>query len=197
MPSVIAGLILAAGRGRRMGRTKPLLPWGASTVLAHVFDQLQPFCEAGIAVVVGHDADAVIAALGARPTLRVEVDPDDEQIASIQSGLEALTPNDALTHVLVHPCDHPHVVEDVVRMMIDDERAYRCAMMPTYAGRGGHPVLIPRRLWAPVMNWRGDGGLRAFWASQPTDVVRMPCEDPRVRTDLDTPDAYERERPGP
>lgn len=191
MSAVVGGLILAAGRSRRMGRSKPLLPWRGSTLIEHVYDQLATICDGAIAVVVGHEADAVVAAMGSRAVERVDVDPDAEQIESVRAGLNALSACESLTHVLMQPCDQPHVVDEVVTTMLADERAQTRAIMPTFEGRGGHPVLIPRALWDPILMWHGDGGLRAFWIEHEEAVVRVACDDSRVRTDLDTPEDYE------
>ncbi|MFZ2517072.1 MAG: NTP transferase domain-containing protein, partial [Anaerolineae bacterium] len=38
--TMIAGMVLAAGRSSRMGRLKPLLPWGQKTVIEQVVTTL-------------------------------------------------------------------------------------------------------------------------------------------------------------
>src|SRR5262245_14196111 len=81
------GVLLAAGRGKRMGRLKQLLPWppGASadgrTVVAASFDTIAPHCDEMI-VVVGAEAEAVASALVPRRLRMVQADPDAEMFQS-------------------------------------------------------------------------------------------------------------------
>src|SRR5260370_30859135 len=53
-PTLALGtVILAAGRSRRMGQPKLLLPWGPTSVLGHLLEQWQSLGAKQIAVVVG------------------------------------------------------------------------------------------------------------------------------------------------
>ena len=61
-------VILAAGRGKRMGRLtntkpKPLLRVGGKTFLDHIFDALPPVVES-VVVVVGYKGNLIRAYLG-------------------------------------------------------------------------------------------------------------------------------------
>ncbi|NLH81633.1 MAG: nucleotidyltransferase family protein, partial [Phyllobacteriaceae bacterium] len=104
----IGAIVLAAGRSSRMGRLKPLLPFGPDTVLAHVVGELRA---AGIddpRVVVGHHADETMlacAALGVRPVLNP--DWDRGMFSSIRAGIASL-PVD-LAGTLLLPVDVPLV----------------------------------------------------------------------------------------
>ena len=74
----IGAVVLAAGRSSRMGPTKLLLPLGDRTVLAHVVSAVEASRAAPVVVVLGHEADAVLASLpagrwvGARTPTRSE-----------------------------------------------------------------------------------------------------------------------------
>lgn len=68
------GVLLAAGQSKRMGRPKQLLPWppkgeNSKPLVAASFDAIARVCDE-MYVVVGHQSDAVIAALSDRSTLR-------------------------------------------------------------------------------------------------------------------------------
>src|SRR5262245_52283036 len=84
------GVILAAGRGRRIGRIKQLVEWpttnGPKPLVAAAYDAIRPICE-GMVVVLGHEADAVAAALGDRPFRRAMSDPGAPMFESIRAGL--------------------------------------------------------------------------------------------------------------
>ena len=57
----VAAILLAAGRSRRMGAFKPLLPFGDSTVIESCIDNLRETPVDEIIVVAGHRADELQA----------------------------------------------------------------------------------------------------------------------------------------
>ena len=179
----ITGVLLAAGRGSRMGQTKQLLPWGDGTVIEASFDAIAPFCDSMV-VVLGADKEKIIEALGERTFMYVESDPDAEQLASIKLGLQETSGD-----VLLHLADHPVAPEKVVKSIISthDDRA----IIPTSGGKGGHPVFIPQKIVVHIRSWVGDGGLRQFWEERPELATRLPIENAKeMLIDLDTPEDY-------
>src|SRR5207245_6743724 len=60
----VAALLLAAGRSRRMGAFKPLLPFGDRTVIERCVANLRAAGVREVIVVLGHRADEVRAHLG-------------------------------------------------------------------------------------------------------------------------------------
>src|SRR5215212_4911325 len=84
------GVILAAGRGGRMGGKKQLTPWptaaGTIPLVAASYDAIRPICDEMV-VVLGHAANEIAVALGARPFHRAESDPHAPMFESIRAGL--------------------------------------------------------------------------------------------------------------
>lgn len=186
------GLIVAAGRGRRMGRTKQLVPWrtadGEKPLVAAAYDTVSRVCDAMI-VVLGHDAEAVAAALGDRPFVRVNSDPDAEMWSSIRAGLVAAHGMDARASVLLQPGDHPEVMPTSLSAILEaGVQNPQRAILPEYGGHGGHPVLIPADIVAKIILDDCPAGLAAYWNEHPEVVVRVPADDPFVILDVDTPD---------
>ncbi len=196
-----AGVLLAAGRGRRMGRLKQLLPWGDSTVVAAAFDALAVHCGAGMVLVVGDDADRIMAALTGRTFCSVESDSEAEQMDSVRVGLQCALGVTGPKRVLLHPADHPVIPPSVIEALL--RRATECnrVLIPTCRGRGGHPVLIPADVAQSIVSWKPDriraeaiasgGGLRAYWKTHADRVRRIEFPDaPEVVMDLDSPGDY-------
>ncbi len=181
----ITGVLLAAGRGSRMGQTKQLLPWGDGTVVEASFDAIAPHCDAMV-VVVGAEQNRILEALGSRKFTTVESDPGAEQLTSIKLGLEKVVGD-----VLLHLADHPSVPSEVVPTITSSSSTK--AILPTSGGKGGHPVFIPKTIVSQIRGWKGEGGLRQFWEEHPQFVERLPVENAQdILIDLDTPEDYAR-----
>jgi len=192
------GLLLAAGAGRRMGCTKQTLPFPgdpkARALVAAAFDAIAPACCAMI-VVLAHDADAVSQCLGQRACRTMRVPEGAAMCESIFAGLREATRIDPAAPILLHLADHPHVSASVLDEIV---RAAPLrpdtAIIPTFEGHGGHPVLIPASLVPTILEdqaaWRS-GGLRDFWAAHPDRCVRLPVSDASILVDVDTPADYQ------
>ncbi|MEX2093532.1 MAG: NTP transferase domain-containing protein, partial [Pirellulales bacterium] len=132
----LIGVLLAAGHSRRMGRLKQLLPWppveGDRPLVATAFDAIAPACCAMV-VVVGHEADGVLAALSGRTFQSVYVDPDAEMLSSVKAGLAAARAIHPTADILLHPADHPEVRRETIELLIraSAEQSNR-AVMPEY-----------------------------------------------------------------
>ena len=178
-----------------MGRPKQLLRWpvdgGTKPLVAAAFDSIANVCSAMV-VVLGHEAEAVIAALEDRKFHQLTSDPDAEMLASIDTGLKAAQQIDPDAAVLLHPGDHPAVERKTLVSLIRVAANHpECAIMPVYRGKGGHPVLIPARLIDRILGYERQGGLRQFWSENPTRCLRLVVSDASVVQDLDTPEDYE------
>ena len=108
----ISGLVLAGGRGTRMGNVdKGLQPFGGSTMVAHVLDRLRPQV-ASVAI----NANQNLEAYGA---FGVPVWPDDTPgFAGPLAGLEAGLRRCATPYLLSAPCDSPFLPSDLAARLL-------------------------------------------------------------------------------
>ena len=187
-PPRLAGLLLAAGSGKRFGRPKALVDMGSGPWLLRALDVLGA-CEE-ICVVIGAEADAVARLLPAGVPAVTNVAHGDGMGSSLRVGLEALTASDAQA-ALVMLVDLP----DVTRAVADRLQAHlRAANSPTatlaragYLGMPGHPVLIGRDHFAGVMGAAaGDSGARDYLAAHRAELIE--CGDIGGGRDVDTVD---------
>src|SRR5207302_8566963 len=85
----VAALLLAAGRSRRMGAFKPLLPFGDRTVIERCIANLRAAVVGEVIVVLGHRAEEVRAHLGDSDVrFALNADMDSEMSVSIARGIE-------------------------------------------------------------------------------------------------------------
>lgn len=184
----VAAILLAAGRSRRMGAFKPLLPFGNKTVIESCVDYLREGGVTNVVVVLGHRANE-IRDLVKNVTIAINPDPDSEMAASVVAGIRAI--NDDAKCVLIALADHPAVPSTVVSKLIDEWQHGARVVIPTWQNRGGHPVLIDLSFKPELTNLdRTAGGLRTLLKTHASEVKRLAVDSPFVARDMDTWDDY-------
>ncbi|HYH82738.1 MAG TPA: nucleotidyltransferase family protein [Longimicrobium sp.] len=191
---MIAGIVLAAGRSRRMGSPKALLRLGPATFLERAVSALGAGGCGAVVVVTGPATDETareIAAAAAQLGAEVAVNPDigSEQIDSLRAGLRALG-GDAEAAVVL-PVDVPGVAAELVRAVIDRFRATEAPVVQPFDGtRHGHPVLFARAAWPALLEGELPEGARTVIRAHEAERAEVPV--PRLDADVDTPDDYRR-----
>ncbi|PRX47191.1 nicotine blue oxidoreductase [Prauserella shujinwangii] len=182
-----AGLLLAAGAGRRFGLPKALVEVAGEALVTR-----------GARVLAEGGCDPVVVVLGARAAEARALVPDGVRIveaadwaegmgASLRAGLGALAalepePDAALVHLV----DLPWVGPGVVARLLTHSGPEAVARA-SYAGSPGHPVLFGRRWWPGIAaTAAGDRGARRWLAGRP-GVRLVECGDLGRGTDVDTP----------
>ena len=188
----VAGLLLAAGEGRRMGTPKALLRDDHD--VPYVDRALGRLLDGGcsvVTVVLGAAADEVRSLLDEAgwcgdDAVRVVVAEDfaEGMGASLRAGL-AVLPADAES-VLVSLVDLPDLTEDVVARVVAASAGPGTLARASYDGTPGHPVLLGRDHWAGVREVaRGDRGARDYLAAR--EVRDVECGDLATGRDVDRP----------
>jgi nicotine blue oxidoreductase len=187
-PRPVAGLILAAGAGRRFGEPKALVA---------LHDEL--FIERAVRVAVEGGCGPVVVVLGSAATevidgadlgtATVTVAEDWAQglSASLQAGLAKLAATDAAA-VVVTLVDQPWIGPESVVRLRDAWAAGAVAAVATYDGKARNPVILDRSVWADVSrSATGDTGARAWLRANPEQVVAVGCDGTGDPADVDTP----------
>lgn len=197
MTNEIGAIVLAAGRSLRMGQPKMLLPWGGTTVLGQVTATLAAADIADIVVVTGGwraAVEAEVTRLAQSLPVRAVFNAGFEQgemLSSIQRGLAAMRPGCGAA--LIALGDQPQVSQRSVRGVAGAfERPGVTVAVPSWQGRRGHPILIARALWDDLLELNPPLTLRDFLNQKPLTYIEA---DASVLMDLDTPEAYRREKP--
>ena len=188
-----AAIVPAAGRSTRMGAQKLLLPYGGTTVVGRIVDQLLESVIEQVIVVVGPHGRSVAAELARRPVCIVtNAERDADMLSSVRCGLRALPqPCDA---VLVVLGDQPAVTSALVDEMVRTfDEAGKGILVPLHGGRRGHPILFSARYRDEILQ-RYDGvGLRGLLRAHPDDTLQMCVSTPAVLSNLNRPEDYRRE----
>lgn len=192
------GLIPAAGKSRRMGRPKLLLPLGETTVLEHVLFAVHAAGVANVLVVVAPDAEELAqraTAAGAH-VLRLDADTPDMRTTCLHglARIEAELQPEAGDGWLLLPADHPTVRPEVVRAVLAaaQDQLDKTIVVPTHAGRRGHPTWLR---WSHVAGLHAlppEQGLNAYIRAHTAQTLELPWPTDEILRDLDTPADYER-----
>ena len=182
----VAGLVLAAGGSRRLGRPKQLLPYGDGTLLDHVlgtaracrFDQL--ICVLGGS---SEDVRATVDLRGADVVVNSEFGTGCS--SSIATALSTVDPRiDVLVLMLG---DQPGVRRETVAALLAGRGDAPLAACRYESGRG-HPLAFARSTFGDLATLHGDKGVwRLMDRSDVVEVV-VPGAIPR---DVDTWADYE------
>lgn len=189
--TAVAAVVLAAGRSTRMGASKPLLPFGARTVIEHV---VASFAAAGVGpvhVVVGHRG-AEIAQVLAKTGAVVVDNPafDLGMYSSVRAGIASLP--QTIAGALLLPCDVPAVRPVTFARIAAAGAARGTIVHPTFRGVRGHPPFLPRRVFAEILEGAGEGGLRARLADREGEATEVEVFDRACLCDMDHPADYAR-----
>lgn len=193
---MIAGIVLAAGRSRRMGEPKPLLSWRGESFLARTVRVLREGGCAEVVVVAGPEADEVarrVAAEARAAGARVAHNPlpESEQVDSLRAGLDAL-PAEAAAAV-VTPADVPGISADTVRALVAAfRRGAAPIVLPVHGGRHGHPGLFSRAVWAELRADPLPRGAHTVIEAHAGEVEEVAVDDAGMLRDVNTPDDYRR-----
>ena len=187
----MAGIVLAAGRSRRMGENKLLVKLGGETVLRRAVRTARAAGLDPICVVVGEDPERLLGELAGLPVVPV-VNPEPERgmSRSLREGVAALP--DDVAGVAVLLADMPFVVAPMVRDVVAAAGEAPMAAA-SYEGVVAPPYVYRRALFPELLELDGDGcGKRVYKRHQAeAAVASLPAA---ALADLDVPADVERAR---
>ncbi|MDL5204605.1 nucleotidyltransferase family protein [Streptomyces sp. ALI-76-A] len=183
-----AGLLLAAGGGRRLGgRPKALLPHRGRPLVEHAAGVLRAAGCARVHVVLGAAADAVRERARLGDCVLVE-NPDwaDGMGSSLRAGLGSLAGTRARA-ALVALVDQPGIGAEAMARVLAAGRDETSLVAAAYDGVRGHPVLLGAAHWAGVAaTATGDRGARAYLRAHEEAITLVECGDVARPYDIDT-----------
>lgn len=191
----VGAVVLAAGQSKRMGQQKMLLPWGETTIIRQVCQQI---CASPVheVVVITSDNDEAIRAQLEGLRLRVVNNPraaQGEMLSSLQAGVDALW--DSCEACLVILGDQPTIQPGTVNQILS---AYTQGMgriiAPSFNKRRGHPLLIDRAFWQGLKDLPKNKAPRDLLKANENAIYHVEVDNDSVLRDIDTPDDYNQAR---
>ncbi len=182
----LAGIILAAGEGKRAGGNKALLKVGEQSFLEIVTVALKGCGCSPIIAVLGAQANEVKKGFRDRDVkLAVNENWELGQFSSLKRGLEEL-PKET-EGAMVTLVDHPMVTKDTYNLLcMAFTHNPGKIIIPVYEGRRGHPVTIPRELISKAMEASENDNLKNIIEQNREMIFEQMVNDPGVLRDIDT-----------
>jgi molybdenum cofactor cytidylyltransferase len=191
----VAAIILAAGLSRRMKQPKLALPWGDTTVIGQIVQQILESGIKEILVVSGGAHQEIIEALVGKP-VRIIFNPDfaaSEMLDSIKLGLRNVS--HFAQAALIVLGDQPQLQVRTIKYLTNAYAIHRPSLVvPSFKNHRGHPWLVDRRLWPSILAVEPLNTLRSFLNENRSEICYIDSPDDTILRDLDTPADYEREQ---
>jgi len=179
----VAAIVLAAGRGRRMGGAKHLLSVAGEPMLLRVVAALEASSADDLLVVLAPGDEAAAELLRARGISFTRAESAEEgRAASVRAGVRAAPEDSDLLFALA---DQPYLkAEDYDRLIAAADPGG--IVHASYAGARGSPVLFGWRHRAELLDLSGGEGGRVVIERHP-GAARAVELDPERGRDLDRP----------
>lgn len=187
----VAGVLLAAGEGRRLGRPKALLVLDGRPLVERGARMLQAAGCDPVVVVLGAGAKEVLGSADLGDVVTVVNDDWASGMAgSFRAGVAVCSGAAAVVVALV---DQPGVTAGVAQRLVAVWRAEAAkAVVAAYDGEPRNPVLLDASVWPDTLaSASGDVGARRWLREHPDDVVVVECGDIGTGVDIDTAEDLE------
>jgi molybdenum cofactor cytidylyltransferase len=184
----IAAIILAAGKGRRIGCPKWKLQHLGTTFLSLIAKKLlQVNIEKIICVTTVQEYNAQkkeLTAIGEKIEFQINQNPTREMISSIYWGIQKVP---SYAGYLIMPVDHPHIsILTLQKLCASHLRNCTYVTRPVYKQRPGHPIIIPNQAAVKITNTNISGGLRSFLQLNHFRSHDIPVDDSAILLNINT-----------
>jgi molybdenum cofactor cytidylyltransferase len=187
----VPALVLAAGASRRLGHPKQLLMHGGETLFLRAIRLATEAGATPVIAVLGAHHERILATVPLNKlqnTIPIVNSAWEQGIAtSIHAALTAL--QNCAPHAsgaLILGCDQPRLTGEHLRAMLDAFAAQPelAIVASAYAGVLGIPAVFPRKLFAELLELRGDQGARALLMQPACPLIALPFPGGEIDIDL-------------
>ena len=186
----VAGIIIAAGESKRLGRIKQLLPWRGKSLIEFIIQtardcQLEP-----IHVILGANYDQ-IAPLINSPRVKIINNQrwKEGKSTSISLGINSLPEKVKAAFVFV--VDQPFLNKKLINALLNIYEIKKAGIIAPYVREiQSNPVLFDRSVFPELMKLKGEEGGRNIFKNY--QIEKLDWEDEKVLWDIDSLTDYEK-----
>jgi len=183
---MVSAILLAAGKAKRMGKPKLLMPFGDGTVLGQTLDILLSSRVDEVIVVLGAEAEEMRKVV-ADKVVKVVINLDYRRgmSTSLIAGLKQV--DSRAQQVMVALADQPLIGKETYNRLIEESlRADKTIIVPSYQGKRGNPVIFSVRYREELLRLGGDVGGRDILKKYPDEILEVAVDSESVNTSINT-----------
>lgn len=185
-----SALILAAGNSHRMGVSKLFLKHrNGITFIEHLVNEYQKFGCNQIVVVVNPNNEAEIRNRYTHLLNQIEIainpNPELGRFRSVKIGLKALKKS---SNVFIHNIDNPYCDNSILNVLQENLAGFDY-VVPTFKGKGGHPILISKEVVSKICTEKKNDCLLNEFLSR-FNGNRIEVNSDTILRNINTPDEY-------
>jgi len=184
----VEAIVLAAGKGERMGTIKPLVEIDGQPALARVIRTLREARIERVIVILGYRAEEIEKKIGLSGCVVTRnTNYESGMGSSLSLGVSLVSPE--ATGFLIAHADMPYVKAETVNKVIARARAGAKIVAPICSGVRGFPVYLDtgcREELLPTL--QGEIGARNYISQHEDDLVLVEVDDPGAIIDIDRPE---------
>jgi len=187
----IAGVILSAGEGSRMGSIpKALLTLKGRPFIEIIFQNMSLAGIDNIYTVLGYHGDIIKSHLSMKKeTILINHTPELGQLSSLHVAIKHMVPE--VSAIMVTLVDLPLIkVTTYSNLLKEWSQKPDMIYIPVCNGKRGHPVIFPKKFFPELLNTPPDHGARAVVHNNRDSVIKYEYDDPGIYTDIDTKEDY-------
>lgn len=178
----IAALILAAGKGSRIGSPKYLLKYRGKTFIQHIYDNLFKCGLKNIVAVIRKEYEEWFRE-NFKGNYLINKFPEMDMLSSVILGIEKLT---EFKGIMIFPVDHPHVKKETVSGLINSFNLHPGNVIkPVFENSSGHPVIIPSSLFMDISSGKFSD-LNSVIRNSNINTIRLKTNDEGVLRNINT-----------
>lgn len=188
---MIAGIILGAGEGKRIGKSKLNLPLGNKRVVEWVLQAAgQSFLDKIILVI--RPNDKAMLEIGKKWGVEIVINPNFRKgmSTSIQEALEKIDSQEVEGFFLILG-DQPFITPSIINQLVTSFSPGKSEIVvPYYKEKRGNPVLFDISWKEELMAITGDVGGRVLIKAYPERVKKVKVSDEAIILDIDGEEDY-------
>jgi molybdenum cofactor cytidylyltransferase len=183
---MISVILLAAGKSKRMGRPKQLLPFRGSTVLEQIIKNLSESKLDELIVVTGYQGERIAQRITDKQ-IKIAVNREFQRGigSSIKCGLTQVSERSNAIMIVLgdQPLIEKHTINPLIQTFSMTEQGI---LVPIYRGIRGHPVIFDMKYRDELLRLPDDVGGRKLIKERSNDVFKVEVDSESVVIDVDT-----------
>lgn len=179
----IAGLLLAAGAGRRFGGCKQLALIEGKPMVRHALESLAPLFKDQLYIVLGAFGEKIRPRVGDLAQVISHADWREGLGSSIARGVDEIEAQGSYAGMLIALADQPRLTTDDFRQLVERFDGNRI-VAAHYAGAPGVPAIFPAAAFGDLRRLNGGRGAKSMLVDPNRQIDTVPL--PAAATDIDT-----------